>query len=221
MFQGCADVANPTAPFNFAPSPQRCANLQAKGLLASTTLPAQAAEAQGIINNFGILPEQNINQPVLWFSFVPQAIAVTYANAYGRLSVLDNLCNYSFAGTASSVPAQLAPNAEAQIFGTSNGIPPTAGVSLINNAVPGGKEDRASTPHHQPRRIAPMVTARIVAARYERRTAWAIAVQLQVPRSTSPPCWCARGSIGLRTSRRRHRSSATNGRIPGTWCISM
>ena len=28
------------------------------------------------------------------------------------------------------------------------------------------------------------VTARIVAARYERRTAWAIAVQLQVPRST-------------------------------------
>lgn len=45
-------------------------------------------------------------------------------------------------------------------------------------------QDRASTPHHQPRRTAPAVTARIVAARYERRTAWAIAVQLQVPRST-------------------------------------
>jgi transposase InsO family protein len=45
-------------------------------------------------------------------------------------------------------------------------------------------EDRASTPHRQPRRTAPAVTARIVAARYERRTAWAIAVQLQVPRST-------------------------------------
>jgi transposase InsO family protein len=44
--------------------------------------------------------------------------------------------------------------------------------------------DRASTPHHQPRRTPPAVTARIVAARYERRTAWAIAVQLQVPRST-------------------------------------
>ena len=45
-------------------------------------------------------------------------------------------------------------------------------------------EDRASTPHHQPRRTAPAMTARILAARYERRTAWAIAVQLQVPRST-------------------------------------
>src|SRR6202022_4932549 len=36
--------------------------------------------------------------------------------------------------------------AEAATFGTSNGIPPTAGVNLINNAAPGGaKEDRAST----------------------------------------------------------------------------
>src|ERR1700738_615479 len=146
VFQGCADVANPSAPFNLSASPQRCANLHAKGLLTSTTQTAQAAEAQKIINDFGILPEQNIVQPVLWFSYVPQAIAVTYANTYGRFSVLDNLCNYSFAGTAAGVPAPLAPTAEAKIFGTSNGIPPTAGVNLINNAAPGGaKEDRAST----------------------------------------------------------------------------
>jgi transposase InsO family protein len=45
-------------------------------------------------------------------------------------------------------------------------------------------EDRASTPRHQPRRTAAAMTARILAARYERRTAWAIAVQFQVPRST-------------------------------------
>src|SRR5690242_5436361 len=45
-------------------------------------------------------------------------------------------------------------------------------------------EDRASTPHHQPRRTTAAVTARIMAARHEGRTAWAIAVQLQVPRST-------------------------------------
>lgn len=44
--------------------------------------------------------------------------------------------------------------------------------------------DRTSTPHRQPRRTPPAVTARIIAARYEGRTAWAIAVQLQVPRST-------------------------------------
>ena len=32
-------------------------------------------------------------------------------------------------------------------------------------------EDRSSTPHHQPRRTAAATTARIVAARYQRRTA--------------------------------------------------
>lgn len=45
-------------------------------------------------------------------------------------------------------------------------------------------EDRSSRPHRQPRRTPPDVVAAILAARYARRTAWAIAVQLQVPRST-------------------------------------
>jgi transposase InsO family protein len=45
-------------------------------------------------------------------------------------------------------------------------------------------EDRGSTPRRQPRRTASTLTARILAARYQGRTAWAIAVQLQVPRST-------------------------------------
>jgi transposase InsO family protein len=44
--------------------------------------------------------------------------------------------------------------------------------------------DRSSRPRRQPRRTSARLTARIVAARYERRTAWAIAVRLQVPRST-------------------------------------
>jgi transposase InsO family protein len=45
-------------------------------------------------------------------------------------------------------------------------------------------EDRPSTPRRCPRRTSADVTARIVAARHARRTAWAIAVQLQIPRST-------------------------------------
>ena len=45
-------------------------------------------------------------------------------------------------------------------------------------------QDRPSTPHCQPRRTKPAVTARILAARAARQTAWAIAVQVQVPRST-------------------------------------
>lgn len=47
-----------------------------------------------------------------------------------------------------------------------------------------GLMDGSSAPRHQPRRTTAEVVARIVAARYQRRTAWQIAVQEQVPRST-------------------------------------
>jgi len=153
VFQGCANVAIPTAPLNIAPSPQRCADLHAKGLLTSTALLDQAAEAQKIINDFGILPEQNLVQPGYWFANVSQSISVAYANAYGRFSVLDNLCAYSLASNGvppvpGGPPVALAATNEAQIFGTSNGIPPTSGIALFNNAAPGGpKEDRGSTPN--------------------------------------------------------------------------
>jgi hydroxybutyrate-dimer hydrolase len=148
VFQGCADLApaNATAPLNLAPSAGRCDELHADGLLAATTLADQATEAQKVINDFGILPEQNLVQPGYWFAYVPQSISVTYANAYGRFSVLDNLCRYSLGATAAGVPAPLAATNEAQIFGTSNGIPPTSGINLINNGAPGGPmEDRVST----------------------------------------------------------------------------
>jgi hydroxybutyrate-dimer hydrolase len=152
VFQGCADLApaNAGAGLNLAGSTARCADLHTKGLLASTALADQATEAQKIINDFGILPEQNLVQPGYWFANVSQSISVTYANAYGRFSVLDNLCAYSLAangGVSGGPPMPLAATSEASIFGTSNGIPPTSGIALINNAATGGpKEDRGSTP---------------------------------------------------------------------------
>ena len=65
VFQGCANLApaNAGAGLNSAGSPARCADLHAKGLLSSTILLEQAAEAQKVINDFGILPEQNLVQP--------------------------------------------------------------------------------------------------------------------------------------------------------------
>jgi transposase InsO family protein len=50
------------------------------------------------------------------------------------------------------------------------------GVSALN--------DRSSRPHRQPRRTPAAIVSAIVTARHERLTAWAIAVRLQVPRST-------------------------------------
>ena len=63
-------------------------------------------------------------------------------------------CSITCAATASGATGArafrrrpLAAASEAQIFGTSNGIPPTSGINLINNAASGGpKEDRVSTP---------------------------------------------------------------------------
>lgn len=154
VYQSCAS-ADPAAiaddlglpPFNFAPSAAACQSLFDLGLLTATELTGRAAEAQAIINDYGFLSEQNVLMPSHWFLNVPQAIAVTYANSYGRSSVVDNLCGYSFAATNAGVPDALPKTSEAALFGASNGIPPTGSVNLINNVASGGaKENRTSTP---------------------------------------------------------------------------
>lgn len=146
IYVGCA-VNGPSiiVPFNLAaPSPGRCMALKNAGLLTGTTLAEQATQAQAILNHFGIMPEQNPLEGVIWYSYVPQSISVTYANAYGRFSVADALCGYSFAAvTAAGTPTKLSDPAEAILFATSNGIPPTGGVALINNVA--NLEDRLST----------------------------------------------------------------------------
>ena len=53
--------------------------------------------------------------------------------------------------------------------------------------------DRSSTPRRQPRRTSAATVTAIVAARHQRLTAWAIAVRLQVPRSTVAAILARRG----------------------------
>ena len=149
VYLPCASVA--AAPFNNVPQPlreARCASLAKKGLLRSATLAQQAAESQRIINEYGFLPDANLVLPSHYFLSVMQGIAVTYANSYGRFSVLDNLCGYSFAASTSSGVDAGNPAEAGSLensFALSNGIPPTAGINLINNLSPGGaKEDRLS-----------------------------------------------------------------------------
>jgi len=133
----------------------RCMSLKTKGLLTAASPTEQAREAQRIINDYGILPEQSLVQPAYWAFSVPQAISVTYANAYGRFSVTDNLCAFSFGTPDAGIPP-LSAEAAAAIFGWSGGIPPvtpslqaplTSRLALINNAAPNGPaESSLSTP---------------------------------------------------------------------------
>jgi hydroxybutyrate-dimer hydrolase len=153
VYQACASLAvgNTGAPANTAGSVARCQSLVDKGLLAAGNLVEQADEAQAHINQYGILREQNAVQPGYWTLYVPQSIAVTYAQAYGRLNVDDPLCGYSFGGTVpagkpeTGKPAATDPAVTMALFGSSNGIPPTPGINLINDRSPGGPlEDRLS-----------------------------------------------------------------------------
>ena len=148
LYAGCAAVAQGTAaPLNLAASPGRCDALAAAGLLTPAPPQAEAMEAQQKLNAFGLLPEQNFVSPSHWFAYVHQSISVTYTNQYGRFSVLDDLCGISMGATdAAGQPIPLAPTSEDVLFGLSNGIPPSAGVNLINDEAPSGpREDRVST----------------------------------------------------------------------------
>jgi hydroxybutyrate-dimer hydrolase len=116
----------------------RCASLKAKGLLTKTTAAEQAEEALDVLLAAGWERESNPLQATHYTQVTP-AIAMTYANSYGRFGVKDNLCGFSFAGVdATGKPAALAVNSLAQVFGTGNGVPPNSGVQIINNLNPAG-----------------------------------------------------------------------------------
>lgn len=153
LYQPCASLAEEVAraPLNTVPRELRegrCASLAAKGLLKAQALPEQAAEAQRIIQGYGILPEAVFLLPSHSTLNVPEAVAVTYAKSYGRFPVTENLCGFSFAATLPKGEQAGVPVAAEGLelaFAASTGIPPTAGINLVNNLDPrGARENRVS-----------------------------------------------------------------------------
>jgi hydroxybutyrate-dimer hydrolase len=147
LLQPCAAIAPSvsTAPavgfVSATVATSRCAALKASGILTTATPAEQAAEALGLLVAYGWQPEANVLH-ASHYAFATPAIAVTYANTYGRFGVRDNLCGFSFATTdaagAPSVAALATGNPLARIFATGNGIPPTSGINIINNLSVGG-----------------------------------------------------------------------------------
>ena len=120
--------------------PGRCAALRKAGLLTKDTLPEQAAEAQGLLNQFGTLEGANVIAHPYNANYVYSSVAVAYANAYGRFSVVDNLCGYSLAAVAGDGSLMAKPTTLlASDFALSNGVPPSNGTTLINNSGNGGQ----------------------------------------------------------------------------------
>lgn len=142
LYQPCAALSsrtlNPLTLFLQSAAEYRCLGLREKGLLSTDTLAEQANEALDKLHAYGWASEQDyLHQS--HFRFATNAIVMTYVNAYGRFSVADNVCGFSFANTAAdgSVAAQ-ARNTQAALFATGNGVPPTGGINVVYNPSVGG-----------------------------------------------------------------------------------
>ena len=72
----------------------------------------------------------------MWDSQAVPAVAVTYADAYAKASVTDNLCDFSFGTTSSTGAAGVTPAVSPMptVFGNGNGVPPTNGINLVFNS---------------------------------------------------------------------------------------
>jgi hydroxybutyrate-dimer hydrolase len=162
LYQGCAAGASGVGAnmrdpvLTAAQINNRCNGLTAKGLLAAAAnnQPAQSNEALQRLHDAGYESDSDELHATHFGTYATPAVALTYANAYARASVKDNLCGYSFAavdapttGLPVAVGASAAnANALAQIFGNGNGVPPISPLEIINNASVGGpKRDQVST----------------------------------------------------------------------------
>ena len=126
----------------------RCASLAAAGFVHGSDTLAQANDALASLHKAGYEADSDVLHGPMWDSQAVPAVAVTYADAYTRSSVTDNLCGFSFGTTSATGAAGVASAVSPMptVFGLGNGVPPTNGVSLVYNATSqGGADHRLAT----------------------------------------------------------------------------
>ncbi|MDX8122653.1 3-hydroxybutyrate oligomer hydrolase family protein [Janthinobacterium sp. GMG2] len=148
--QGGAAVANPgRALFDYATyaalyqpciasvagNAGRCTALVAKGLLNGADLAAQQADAKQRLRAYGWLPDSDPLQAAHAGTNI--LVAVTYAYSYGKFSVTDKVCGFTFAQTdGSGNPIAFTSAQKAASFAAQNGI---LGNVVYENSVGGAK----------------------------------------------------------------------------------
>ncbi len=145
MLQPCAAYA-PSAAASpslalvaMASAQNRCGALAASGDVTGATFNTQAEDALTRLRDAGWQPESDLLHATHWGFQATTGVAVAYANAYSRASVLDNLCGFSYATTsAGGVPAAAATSPMLTLFALGNGVPPTNGINVIYNNAVGG-----------------------------------------------------------------------------------
>lgn len=143
LYQPCA-VLSPSlaaspllAAVNTTLATNRCASLRAKNLLTATTVAAQAEESLQKLREAGFESDSDLLHASHYGTYA--ILAPFYANMYGKFSVRDNVCGYSFAPVVATTGAltTLTPAQEAQFFANANGTP-SGGLGVVNNNAVGG-----------------------------------------------------------------------------------
>ena len=113
----------------------RCTALVAKGLLNGADLAAQQADAKQRLRTYGWLLDSDPLQAAHAGTNI--LVAVTYAYAYGKFSVTDKVCGFTFAQTdGSGNPTAFTSAQKAASFAAQNGI---LGNVVYENSVGGAK----------------------------------------------------------------------------------
>jgi hydroxybutyrate-dimer hydrolase len=111
----------------FQPSAEkRGGELVRDHILSAPDFRQQADEALKLLSEEGWEPGSNALHASHFVLGVSTGVTVTFANAYSRASVKDDLCGFSFASTqaTSPGPCEIKPSLMPLVFGVGNGIPP-------------------------------------------------------------------------------------------------
>ncbi len=118
----------------------RCTQLAAKGLVTGATTAEQATAALAKLRAAGWTSDNDTMHNAHYALGNAVIISMMYTNAYGRASVVDNLCGMSAAAVVAGAPAAMSVNAKAASFATGNGtVNGTPATVIYNDSVGGAK----------------------------------------------------------------------------------
>jgi len=176
LFQPCAATAAAlaTAPgANLTPNARAVARCQALVTSATFNIGVTGAtnEALAIAANARLRAsgwEAEADQlHGAYYALATPSVALTSVNAYGRKSVKDNECGFSYATTSATTftPIATPANTLRQLFAAGNGAPPTLGVNIVNNNSTGGAVQDAISVDADGRQTLNIEGAKCIASR--------------------------------------------------------
>ena len=162
LYQACAALAAPASMgaevsiHNYIPlvgmtarATARCDGLAAKGLVSGANTAARSLDALNKLRAFGWTADNDTMHSAHYGLGNGPILSAMYPVSYGRFSVLDNVCDTSFAQVdATGAPVPVTPTTLAQIFASGNGTANGAPANVVyNNSIGGARSwQLASSP---------------------------------------------------------------------------